>query len=435
MNEDDADLLERSEAIAGDQSADGQAAVTATAQACPQPAVTVGLFFDGTWNNAYNVTDFRDADGAEHDGASYAGSYTNVRRMWDLHFTPSNNVPNSCGDPDLAYERRYIEGIGTSRGSADSSRGGATAGGDTGIATQLRRGAQELQAAVSEYGRFDDLRELTVNCFGFSRGAATARVFCNMLADSGIPNLKIGFLGLFDTVGSVGIPGNNVQRELGDELMTFYCSTAGALNPYCHFREEGPVYDLNIKPTTAETVFNIVAGDEFRVMYPSASVLPSHGTEVWMPGAHGDIGGAEADGMVTETYMDLPRFLVQRGWFDEARREIARPATQGRGAQPAIYRTLKDVQPNIGTASLHAMHYHADRAGVPLKPLSQLGPAFAKPMSRLLGQAASAMEAGVSVPENIARPIRARYVHKSYSGATANTRLFFRERRRYPNQG
>lgn len=433
MTEDDAALLERSDAIAGDQSADGQASVTATAQSCPQTKVTVGLFFDGTWNNAFNVADFRDEDGSAFDDASYSGSYTNVRRLWDLHFDPSNNVPNDCGDADLAYERRYIEGIGTITGRGDTTYGGAAAGGEAGIAAQLARGTRALEEAVSQYGSFEDLRELTVNCFGFSRGAATARVFCNMLADSQIPNLKIGFLGLFDSVGSIGIPGNNVQREAPDEVAMFYCSTIGMIDRNCRYYEAGPVYDLNIRGTTAETVFQIVAGDEFRIMYPSASILPSHGTEVWMPGAHGDIGGAEADEMVTETYMDLPGFLVRRGWFDEARREIARPATQGRGAQPAIYRTLKDVQPNIGTASLHAMHFHAQRAQVPLKPLAQLDPTYHKPMSPLLSTAASIMEAGASVTSDISRQIRARYVHKSFGGLTANTRLLFTERRRYPN--
>lgn len=432
MSESDAALLERSEAIAADSSAEGRSSVDATAQSCPDTAVTVGLFFDGTWNNAHNVTDFRDEDGAAFDDASYAGSYTNVRRLWDLHFDNAENVDSDCGHPSVAYEKQYIEGIGTIAGQGDTTYGGAAAGGASGIAAQLDKGAEALRRAVAPYGRFDDLRELTVNCFGFSRGAAAARVFCNMLADSSIPNLKIGFLGLFDTVGSVGIPGNNVQRELGDELAGMYCSTVGQLNPFCLFRAEGPVYDLNIKSTTAEQVFQIVAGDEFRVFYPSSSVLPSHAKEVWMPGAHGDIGGAEADGLVTEVYTSRPAFLDRRGWFDEAIREIR---IEGRGNRPDHYSYIKHVQPNIGTASLHAMHYHARVGQVPLRPIAEQSPVYAKEMSSTLSSAAGVMKAGASVPNNLAREIRARYVHKSFSGMTANTRMLFTERRVYPNQG
>lgn len=432
MNENDADLLERSEAIASDTSEGAQASVNATAQSCPNTAITVGLFFDGTWNNAYNVSDFRDGE-ASFDDASYSGSYTNVRRLWDLHFDRAQNVPNACGDADLAYEKRYLEGIGSITEDGDDTYGGVTAGGPAGMAVQVERAAIALREAVNQYGLFEDMREITVNCFGFSRGAAAARVFCNMLADASIPNLKIGFLGIFDTVGSVGIPGNNIQRETPDEIANIYCHTLGLLDPYCIFRPEGQVYDLNITGSTAETVFHIVAGDEFRYFYPSSSALPSHATEVWMAGCHGDIGGAETDELVAERYATRPRFLDRRGWFDEARLELEEPY----GRNPAsFYYTVKDVRPNIGTASLHAMHFHAQRANVPLHPLDQLSPHLRKPMSTLLGQAASVMEAGVSVPQNLARAIRARYVHKSFGSTFGpDTRFAFTERRVFQNGG
>ena len=53
--------------------------------------------------------------------------------------------------------------------------------------------------------------------FGFSRGAAQARVFCNWLTDAldsdsslcGIP-LQVDFLGIFDTVASVGLANSSL---------------------------------------------------------------------------------------------------------------------------------------------------------------------------------------------------------------------------------
>lgn len=430
----DTEILEQGDAVADDNSSGAQASVNATAQTCPHPAITISVFFDGTFNNAFNVSDARDDDGAEHATPSYTGSYTNVRRLWSLHKDGGDNIPNDCGDPDTAFAAIYIDGIGTDAGQPDDKiGGGATAGGDFGIAAKLDEASVEMRSALQQYGAIEDYREITVNCFGFSRGAATARVFCNMLAESGMPNLTIKFLGLFDSVGSIGVPGNNTQRELGDEVLDAYCNTVGYFNPACEYREEGPTYDLNVRASTAETVFQICAFDEFRLFYPVSSILPGHGTEVWMAGCHGDIGGAEADDVVREVYTTRPGFLERRGWFDNATTEVVGIPNAPR---PTYNQTVKMVQPNIGTASLHAMHFHAWRAGVPLKPLEELPTRYAKPMSPVLSQAASVMEAGVSVPENLMRPIRARYVHRSFGALIgADTRMFFGRRRSYPNQG
>ncbi|MEM5715284.1 hypothetical protein AB3B16_08110, partial [Bifidobacterium animalis subsp. lactis] len=62
-----------------------------------------------------------------------------------------------------------------------------------------------------------ELRLINLSVFGFSRGAAEARAFVNWLYElceqkdggwlfAGIP-LRIQFLGIFDTVASVGLAG------------------------------------------------------------------------------------------------------------------------------------------------------------------------------------------------------------------------------------
>lgn len=60
MKDEDADLLERNEAIASDTSPEAQADVTEPAEVCSSPKLTVGMFFNGTFNNAFNVSDDRD---------------------------------------------------------------------------------------------------------------------------------------------------------------------------------------------------------------------------------------------------------------------------------------------------------------------------------------------------------------------------------------
>ena len=108
--------------------------------------------------------------------------------------------------------------------------------------------------------------DCAVDIVGFSRGAAEARDFANRIKDEH-PQASIRWLGLFDTVESVGLPATDA---------------AG--------------YRMAI-PDTVERAFQIVAGDEHRRFFPSTSILSASGKldpryqEITLPGAHSDIGG------------------------------------------------------------------------------------------------------------------------------------------------
>ncbi|MDN8660472.1 hypothetical protein Q0N58_15100, partial [Staphylococcus aureus] len=68
------------------------------------------------------------------------------------------------------------------------------------------------------------LPSIHVSVFGFSRGAAQARTFCNWLKDAcdpdsgdqlslcGIP-VQLDFLGIFDTVASVGLASSSLIAD------------------------------------------------------------------------------------------------------------------------------------------------------------------------------------------------------------------------------
>lgn len=77
--------------------------------------VQVNLFFDGTFNNYYNVTTedagIRRQYGGEN--TSYDNGLSNVARMWEA-------LDRESDGPDLGV---YIDGIGTTRLQADSLRG------------------------------------------------------------------------------------------------------------------------------------------------------------------------------------------------------------------------------------------------------------------------------------------------------------------------
>ena len=119
--------------------------------------------------NSGDITDYRRADergffdrmGVDN---SLMNDYTNVARMW-----------NCCND----NYRIYIEGIGTLDRQKDISAGFQFGSGDTGIRGKVRRGCYELAKKINEKlpKKTDEVIKVTLDVFGFSRGAAAARNF------------------------------------------------------------------------------------------------------------------------------------------------------------------------------------------------------------------------------------------------------------------
>ncbi|HEY5551257.1 MAG TPA: DUF2235 domain-containing protein [Opitutaceae bacterium] len=162
-------------------------------------------------------------------------------------------------------------------------------------------GADEICIRAGAYAQLvlDHKPGDLISIFGFSRGAASARMLANDLARHGIPEtidvtrrkwngdyrivrcavpkgakrLKVDvfFLGLWDTVGSFGLP-----VDIGP--LPFAKINAGK--------------DLNLAPNVKRAV-HCLALDEDRVAF--APVLldgpPGVVEEVWFPGVHSDVGG------------------------------------------------------------------------------------------------------------------------------------------------
>jgi len=74
---------------------------------------------------------------------------------------------------------------------------------------RIFRGINQRLIKATQYER-PRITQLHLSVFGFSRGAAEARVFCNWIQEAsggviGEAKLNLRFLGLFDTVASVGV--------------------------------------------------------------------------------------------------------------------------------------------------------------------------------------------------------------------------------------
>lgn len=127
------------------------------------------------------------------------------------------------------------------------------------------------------------LTEIFIDVFGFSRGAAEARVFCNWLLEvmpdgklCGVP-AQIRFLGIFDTVASVGAPHSvPLLGGLTDGHMDWakpeFLRVSGQVKNCVHY----------------------VAMHENRASFPLDFLNtphPPHCTEHALPGMHSDLGG------------------------------------------------------------------------------------------------------------------------------------------------
>jgi hypothetical protein len=148
---------------------------------------------------------------------------------------------------------------------------------------------QSLQAALKD--KKPRVEQINLSVFGFSRGAAEARTFVNWLyevckqenggwAFAGIP-IRTQFVGIFDTVASVGL-----ANLMDNGVLAGHQSWADNTQ--------------EIHPAVEQCV-HFVAGHEVRACFPLDSVrvknsYPSNAMEVMYPGSHSDVGGGYAPG-------------------------------------------------------------------------------------------------------------------------------------------
>lgn len=172
----------------------------------------IGIFFDGTNNNKNNtkakeyydkrargekltVKETISAEaykkhGKDSTGSSYYNDWSNVARLCDAY-------------PDkLAV---YVDGIGTETEKGDSILGAGFGTGfifaGTGILGKVEEGCKQLANTLAESGK-KTISILYLDVFGFSRGAAAARVFLDEISKKSNPSSvnfknKGGYLGYY----------------------------------------------------------------------------------------------------------------------------------------------------------------------------------------------------------------------------------------------
>ena len=274
--------------------------------------VRISLFFDGTLNNRENIEE-REAYEVGNIGASgTTGQSLYMRNRGDDNNNSYDNGRTNIAvmEPHLkdkadgydVYAKHYIAGQGAFTHKKDSVWGYAFGIGKSGVVGRAVEGISDVLNSIIISKKIDTtehyIKLLTIDVFGFSRGAATARHAIYMLFNRGESEydefteetiyafqpihelltdrgydikpsaVELRFAGLYDTVLSYII---SQKSESSNDVLN---QTA------VHY---------------AQKALHLAAADEHRADFPLHNIKSTKsngGEEYFLPGVHSDIGGS-----------------------------------------------------------------------------------------------------------------------------------------------
>lgn len=215
------------------------------------------LCFDGTSNDAEDAEQDKDWLGNLAD--------SNITNVLKLHLLFGGDLQNNNAFPgQMSF---YYSGVGTYGSWFDKLRNMAFAPPDEDVGDIIKKAIRDL------YNHYEETDEVFL--FGFSRGAAIARRFASVLADT-FPALgkdvpKIKFMGVFDTVAAIKRP--NLFKE-----------------------EVKPASDVvfenkSISPLVEKALHMVSLDDRRIAFFPTLMNQQKEVEEVWFIGAHSNVGG------------------------------------------------------------------------------------------------------------------------------------------------
>lgn len=345
----------------------------------------IGVFFDGTGNNKENDLPKRKA--------------TNIAKLYERYEEGTFN------EYETTFWKYYENGVGTIDGvdEDDYESSGMALG---------KGGIERVHRALKEVASFFEgkpcAKEFIVDVFGFSRGAAQARHFVNEIHDRAAgPNVKVGFIGLFDTVGSfvdgwLGAAGfkkdkagDNINRAEWKVRKGTRKQVVNALDgmvievPYYETIIQD--YNFNLSAASADYIEHYTANDEIRENFPLSSVKPTGGgfiNEKGFIGVHSDIGGGysnESEDSDIENYLTrisrtqmVSRYsyrtikLIEDDELAVIKKNYIKQgytlSERTRGYDKWLYGTKK-VSKELANVYLQLMHLKAVTCGVPFDNL------------------------------------------------------------------
>lgn len=325
--------------------------------------IRFSVFFDGTLNNRTNidqrlvsvsddkltdeerklavelkekmsVEDIAKAKGIykKYEGqGSYENGYTNIAKM-ERHIDTAS--------PPAGYQsalKSYIEGPGTRDLQSDKMFGFAIGMGISGVKNKVAKGVLDVvkKIAAKHIDKDTHIEKLTLDTFGFSRGAAAARSFIHealfeaesvaeRLKEKGykVGQVEVCFAGLYDTVSSHGIK----------------------------FSDDTAALNLDAVAHAKKTV-HLVAADEHRENFSLTTISSAgaNGCEIYLPGVHSDIGGSYRDDAMehhdifwsmshngAEEAERQCQALIEAGWYKAQELKIKASWSQAASAKHGV---------------------------------------------------------------------------------------------------
>lgn len=332
--------------------------------------VHIGVFFDGTGND-------KDKDRA-------LGKMSNIAKLSDLYIHGKEISDYSNEQCDHYGHMIYKNGVGTS-GGIDTVRGG---GAGSGGAKRINEVIEKLVKLLKDEGKYPALsvengsgyRERIIDVFGFSRGAAMARDFINTFNQRNgdyftVKKVRFNFVGLYDTVGSFGVSGNDINYKPKDP--TKDSESVFSENEKNDRFEE---YNFHLTMKSAEKIVHMIASHEVRKNFPLSSIEGSGHTEWMYGGVHSDIGGGYLPNEVEPHSYRIGKFNTKAEAIkasEEAKKnpswDISISTEQTPRGGAVSYRVNASRERNVTNdlthITFHRMHEMACECIVPLLPI------------------------------------------------------------------
>lgn len=289
-------------------------------------------------------------------------AYSNVAILHSIYAGMSEQEKVDRGESSaIRIYNIYVEGAGTDEISKDKDnqkffrhlqdavnvRGSGFGKGETGVVALVSKAIHIVSVQIADLSKkYENDVEIHFDVFGFSRGAACARLFSYFVAqrndvseDKGLNCYgdfdkyqakgdykdflrgivaSVDFLGIFDTVSSIGVSYDNNTSDYG-------------------------LFSTSLKDV--KCTVHICALDEFREHFGLTDIgskVPVNCAEIFIPGCHSDVGGGYVSGEFdfnllcatvqgqnvnnlkfvdyqTGQTMDITKDTLKKlGWYDES---------------------------------------------------------------------------------------------------------------------
>lgn len=300
-------------------------------------------------------------------------------------FSADSSYENDLSNPAILFKnykdketekifKVYIEGIGSNTApdefdnlntedyKNDDIPGKALGQGSSGIIMRVRKAILEMMKKLKTTNSATEvIKSITIDVFGFSRGAAAARHFVHVVThgpyvakmgliypvDLQTNSLPLSYSGkLMPKFGPLGMM--LTDAGLMDEATEVNVRFVGIYDtvPHHGLVQGNDADDLGLNNVNrADYVVHMVAGDEHRANFSLVKISTVHktppytgqkgGVELIFPGVHCDVGGSYEEGKpdnpqridaadTEESLIPLKKELVKQGWFKDAELTIVK---------------------------------------------------------------------------------------------------------------